>query len=166
MEAGIVLAGEFKFRKVKYTVITFLIQFVMTGAGTWIGYKSGFPEERTNIVISLSIMFIFGLKVLLSSVRQRLDEKTCDYTDQKSTSLSALAEGIAPLFIGVAIGLLSVSPYLHWLLVGLFLLAGIIIALILTAVVGQASLKPKFGAISGLLLLAAAIKLAINLTGF
>lgn len=166
LEAGIVLAGEIRMRKIKYAGITFLLQFFMTGAGIWIGDKLGCRGEKIDSVISLSIMFIFGLKVLLSSVRQRSEEKTFDYTDQKSTFLSALAEGITPLFIGVAIGLLSVSPYFHWLLVGLFLLSGISIALILTAVVGPAILKPRFGTISGLLLLAAGIKLAINLTGF
>ncbi len=164
--AGLVLSAEPLIRKVNYTGIMFLVQFVMAGAGIWIGYKTGSLEVRINMLISLSIMFIFGLKVLLTGIRTREEDRTFDYTDSKVTFFAALAEGITTLAIGISIGLLSLHAYLHWILIGLFLLSGIVTALLLAIRMGKESLKLKLGPVGGLLLLAAAIKLAINLTGF
>lgn len=166
LNAGIVLADEAFSRKAYFTGIMFLLQFIMAGAGIWVGYKVGSAEISVNMLISLSIMLIMGLKVLLSGIRQQTQEKAFEYNDTKVTFFAALAEGITPLIIGLAIGLLSIHPYLHWLLIGLFLLAGILTALILAARMGINSLKLRFGPIGGFLLLAAAIKLALNITGF
>jgi putative Mn2+ efflux pump MntP len=166
LNAGIVLTDEPVIRKAYYTGIMFLLQFIMAGAGIWVGYKVGSTEVSVNMLISLSIMLIMGLKVLLSGIRQQTQEKTFEYTDTKVTFFAALAEGITPLIIGLAIGLLSIHPYLHWLIIGLFLLTGILTGLVLAARTGINSLKLRLGPIGGLLLLAAAIKLALNITGF
>ena len=40
INAGLVLSAEPFIRKVNYTGIMFLVQFVMAGAGIWIGYKT------------------------------------------------------------------------------------------------------------------------------
>lgn len=166
LNAGIVLADEPVIRKAYYTGIMFLLQFIMAGAGIWVGYKVGSTEVSVNMLISLSIMLIMGLKVLLSGIRQQTQEQTFEYTDTKVTFFAALAEGITPLIVGLAIGLLSIHPYLHWLLIGLFLLTGILTGLFQAARTGINSLKLRLGPIGGLLLLAAAIKLALNITGF
>jgi putative Mn2+ efflux pump MntP len=166
LNSGVALSGETFKNKFSYTVIMFLVQLVMAGAGIWIGYKNGSLEVKVNMAISLSIMFIFGLKVLLTGIRMQTEEITFDFTDQKVTFFAALAEGITPLAIGVSIGLLSVHPYLHWIIVGMFLLSGILTALVLARRMGIASFKLRLGPIGGLFLLAAAIKLAISLTGF
>ena len=166
INAGIVLSGEALVRKVNYAGMMFLIQCIMLGAGIWIGYKTGSLEIRINMVISLSIMFIFGLKVLLTGIRAPEEDKAFDYTDSKVTFFASLAEGITPLAIGISIGLLSLNPYLHWIITGLLMLSGIVAALILSKRMGRDSFKLRLAPVGGLLLLAAAIKLAINLTGF
>ena len=166
LNAGVVLSKESFIRKFNYFGIMFLMQFVMAGAGIWIGFKTGTFEARTNMAISISILFIFGLKVLLEGIRTQTKEKDFDFTELKVVLLSALAEGITPLAIGIAIGLLSLHPYLHWLLTGGFLFAGILTALVVAASMGSGSFKLRLGPFGGLLLLAAAIKMTISLTGF
>ena len=66
INAGIVLSGEALVRKVNYAGMMFLIQFIMLGAGIWIGYKTGSLEIRQKMLICLSMMFIFGIKDLLT----------------------------------------------------------------------------------------------------
>jgi putative Mn2+ efflux pump MntP len=171
LNAGLILLKEKVARKLYFAGIMFLMQFILAGTGVWLGYKLGSPEVRVNILISLSIMLIFGLKVLLSAIRSQTqvkeeEEEETDYTDNKVIFIAALTEGITPLFIGAAIGLLSTHPYLHWLLIGLFLISGIFSGQFLAARMGIKSLKFRFGAFGGLLLLAAAIKLALNIIRF
>lgn len=166
MNAGIVLSKEPLLRKVYYTGIMFFFQLVMAGVGIWVGYKVGSFEVRVNMLISLSIMLIFGLKVLLTGIKTQVEEREYDFMDNKVLLLAALAEGITPLVIGTAIGLLSLHPYLHWLVIGVFLITGILMGLFVAIRMGSGLLKLRFGPIGGLLLLAAAIKLILNLTRF
>jgi putative Mn2+ efflux pump MntP len=111
-------------------------------------------------------MLIFGLKVLLTGIKTSTEEKAFDYSDSKVTFLAAIAEGITPLAIGIAIGLLTLFPYLHWLITGTILLAGIVSGLIVSSRMGNAVFKLRFGPIGGLLLLAAAIQMATKLIGY
>ncbi len=166
LNAGIVLQKEPFVRKIYFTGIMFILQFLMAGTGIWLGYKIGSYDGRINIIISLSILLIFGLKVLLSGIRTQSEYRTFDFANNKITAFAALAEGITPLVIGIAIGLLSKQPYLHWYLIGIFLFSGIIAGLFIAARMGSNSLKLRLGPIGGLLLLAAAIQLAMNLTRF
>jgi len=171
LNAGLLLVREQVVRKLYFAGIMFLMQFILAGAGIWLGYKLGGPEMRINILISLSIMLVFGLKVLLTAIRLQTqvkeeEEAETDYTDNKVIFIAALTEGITPLFIGAAIGLLSTHPYLHWLLIGVFLISGIFSGQFLASSIGINSLKLRFGAFGGLLLLAAAIKLALNIIRF
>lgn len=98
LNAGIVLSQEPLLRKVYFTNIMFFFQFVMAGAGIWIGYKTGSIEVRVNMLISLSILLIFGLKVLLTGIKTQAEERAFDFTDNKVTMFAALAEGITSLF--------------------------------------------------------------------
>ncbi len=166
LNAGLVLAGGAFVRKFLYTGITFLVQFILAGVGIWVGYKVGSPELKVNMLISLSILFILGLKVLLSGIRQQAPEKVFDYNVTKVVFFAALAEGITPLIIGIAIGLLSIDPYLNWLLIGVFLIFGILAGQIIPVQMGIRSLKLRLGPVGGFLLLAAALKLILNLSGF
>jgi len=166
LNAGIELGKEPLIRKFYFISIMFLFQFLLTGTGIWAGNKVGSVEVRVNMFISFFILLIFGLKVLLTSIKSQSEDKEYDYTDNKVTFLASLAEGITPLAIGIAIGLLSIHPYLHWFLTGLFLLSGILTGLLLAARIGINSLKLRFGSLGGVLLLAAAIKLTLSLTTF
>jgi putative Mn2+ efflux pump MntP len=166
LNAGIALSGIPLIRKVRYSGIMFFVQFIMAGVGIWIGFKTGSLEVWVNMAISLSLMLIFGLKLLLTGIKTSTEEKAFDYSDSKVTFLAAIAEGITPLAIGIAIGLLSMFPYLHWLITGTILLVGIISGLIVSARMGNESFKLRFGPLGGLLLLAASIHMATKLVGF
>jgi putative Mn2+ efflux pump MntP len=166
LSAGTVLSKEPFKRKAIYTAIMFLLQFLMTGAGIWAGYKTGAFELRVNMAISLSILFIFGLKTLLTGIRTQAQQKEFDYSDVKVIFLAAIAEGITPLAIGISIGLISQHHYTQWFITGTFLLVGIISALIAVSKTGAKAFKLRFGPIGGLLLLAAAIQMAISLSRF
>jgi putative Mn2+ efflux pump MntP len=166
LNAGIALSKEPLLRKVYFGGIMFFFQFVMAGVGIWAGTKVISFEVRVNMLISLSILLILGLKVLLTGIRTRDENKEFDYTDTKVIVFAALTEGITPLFIGIAIGLLSVRPSLHWIVTGIFLVSGILAGLFIANGMGSDSLKHRLGPIGGFLLLAASFKLIINLTGF
>jgi putative Mn2+ efflux pump MntP len=144
----------------------FLTQFIMAGAGIWIGNKFGSSEVRTNMLISLSILLLIGLKEVFTGIRSRTEEKDNDVSENKATFFAALAEGITASAIGLSIGLLSLQPYLHWFFIGAFILTGIITSLLLASRVDTTSAKFRLEPVGGLLFLAAAIKLAINLAGF
>ena len=166
LNAGIVLSGETLVRKFSYAGIMFIIQFILTGTGIWIGFKTGSLEVRINMAISISILLIFGLKALLTGIKTTNEDRAFDYTDTKVTLLAALAESITPLAVGIAIGLLSLKPYVHWMLIGIILLTGIISGLAIASRMGNDSYKLRLGPIGGLLLLAASIQMAIKITGF
>ncbi len=162
--AGISLAKEPAIRRFYYAAITFLLQFTMAGTGIWAGNKAGSFELRTNMLISLCIMLLIGLKVILTGFKSQDQECEVEYTNNKSVTFAALVEGIIPLFIGVSIGFLSATPYLHWLLTGGFLLAGIIAGLLFAK--RKHPINFNFDTLGGFLFLSAAIKLALNFTRF
>lgn len=166
LNAGIALASELLVRKVYYMGIMFLLQFCMAGTGVWVGYKAGSSDMQINMTISLSILLIIGLKILFTGIRNQAPEKKYDYLNNKVILIAALTEGIAPLAVGVAIGLVSLHPYLHWILTGVFLFSGILAGVLLSKNQLAISSKIKLAQVGGLLLLAAAIKLMLNLTGF
>lgn len=164
MNAGLILSQEPIIRKIKFSALIFSLQFLMACTGIWLGFKVGSFEMQTNIIISLSIMLVVGLKVLLTGFRGQETESPKDFTDYKTASFMALVEGIVPLFIGISIGLLSTTPYLHCLLIGLFLLTGIFAGRVCTKQYGKLSFKIKLNTVAGLLFLSAALKLALNIT--
>jgi putative Mn2+ efflux pump MntP len=166
LNAGITLSKELIMRKVYYSGTMFFFQFIMAGVGIWVGNRVGSFEVRVNMLVSFSILLLSGLIALLAAIRTPVEEKTFDYSDNKVLLFSALAEGIAPLVIGTAIGLLSIHPYLHWIVIGIFLASGILMGLIIASRMSSRSLKLRLGPVSGLLLLAAAIKLILNVTTF
>jgi putative Mn2+ efflux pump MntP len=165
LNAGILLKHEPLSRKAYYVGIMLLLQFFMAGAGIWIGYKVSSTEVQVNMLISLSILLFAGLKVLLLGILVPNPDKVFNFENNIVLLFAALAEGIFPLVVGLAIGLLTVQPCLHWFLVGVFLLTGIVAGLFQVRRLG-ANFLFKVGAVGGLLFLAAAIKLALNLTRF
>jgi len=166
VNAGLLLAKSPLSRRIYYSGITFLMQFVMAGTGIWAGNKTCSFEMRTNMMISLSLMLLVGLKMLLEGIRSQTQETPSTFTENKSTFFAALYEGIIPFIIGISIGLLSEHPYLHLLLIGLFLISGIIAGLVVAFRMGVNALKLKFNFIGGFLFIAAAIKLALTITRF
>lgn len=163
LNAGLVLLGETTIRKIRYGIWMLLLQFIMAGVGIWIGNRIGNVELRINMLISIAILLIFGMKVLLTTIKIQSQEKAFDYTDHKVVFFAALAEGITPMIIGLAVGLISAQLYLHWILIGIFLFLGIISGLVIASKTGLEARKIRLGPIGGFLLLAAALKLILNI---
>jgi len=164
--AGIILAREAYGRKAIFGSIMFVVQFLMVGAGIWIGYKMGSYAMQTNMIISVCILVIFGLNVLLTNINANSRDEVPDFTNNSVIVLAALAEGITPLSIGIAFGLVSLQLVNQWLLTGVIMLVGIISGISLGSRLGSNSRKLRFGPVGGLLILAVAIKLIINMMGF
>jgi putative Mn2+ efflux pump MntP len=166
MGAGRVLVGDTFSRKLFFISVMFLMQSILAGAGLWIGFKMGSLAAQINMAISLSILLIFGLKVLFAGIKTQAEEKSYDYSNNNVVFFASMAEGITPLSIGIAIGLLTMKPYLHWAIIAGFLLTGIMTGMVSGLSMGEKLNKLRPGPIGGLLLIAAAIKLLVNLVGF
>jgi len=164
--AGYLLSSETFFGKLKFVGIMFVISFLMSGAGIWIGNKTSSDYQQTNMWISLGLLLSFGLKVFLSSLQSNTEDKSIDFTDNNVLLITALTEGIIPLGIGIAIGILSQTPLFHWIILGIILFLGVISGFLLGIAKGSIISKFRFGLTGGLLIIATAIKLIITLVGY
>ncbi len=167
IHAGIRLAKEPLFRRINYSGIMLSVQFLLAGAGLYIGTKTGSFDQKVNMTISLVLILIIGLSVFLTGIKLPSEQgESPDQADTKVIFLSALVEGIASLAIGLAIGLLSANLFLHWIVIGVFYLIGIVSAITLASIFGNRSLRFKVAPIGGFLFLAASLKLILTLTGY
>lgn len=166
ISAGISLRSEHQGRKALFGAVMFFVQFLMVGAGLWIGNRLGSYVVQTNMMISVCILIIFGLKVLLGNINSVSNRKTFDFSESSVILLTALAEGTTPLAIGISFGLVSQHPIMHWMATAIILLLGIISGMSFGLNLGKHSLKLRFGPIGGLLILSVAIKLIINMMGY
>ncbi len=165
--AGIRLAKEPLFRRINYSGIMLSVQFLLAGAGLYIGTKTGSFDQKVNMTISLVLILVIGLRVFLAGIKlPQAQDESSDPADAKVTFISAIVEGIASLAIGLAIGLLSVNPFLHWIVIGVFYLIGIVIAITMASMMGNRSLRFNLAPFGGFLFLAAALKIILTLTGY
>lgn len=99
-------------------------------------------DQKVNMTISLVLILVIGLRVFLAGIKlPQAQDESSDPADAKVTFISAIVEGIASLAIGLAIGLLSVNPFLHWIVIGVFYLIGIVIAITMASMMGNRSLR-------------------------
>jgi putative Mn2+ efflux pump MntP len=143
-----------------------LFESLLVAAGMGIGIQlSGYAEDN-DTVISLSLLFIVGLTIILTGFRSLPVQNKRTATDSPVYWLNALPEGMPVLATAVSVGLISESPLIHALIFISALGAGMIFQLF-----EKPSQKTPAGILqsemlAGILLLAAAIKLALNLTGY
>lgn len=142
------------------------VQILMLGAGMWIGSRISLPDLKPNLLMSVAILFIFGIKIVFTSVKNNPRDKVYDYSDASVIGLSAIGEGINTLGIGLAIGLISELLFNHWLISSGILVIGLSLAILIGSALGKDALKLRFGPVGGLIMIAAAIKLTITLAGF
>ena len=145
--------------------MAFLAQVLMIGAGLWLGVRIGILAENSNYYISLGILLFVGFKIIFDSLRYRRDTKGSDLADTRELVIFSLSEGILPLFIGISIGLDVDSIPVAWLLLIIFQT----IALLAGFYASFHKFKISFGfrleILSGLIILAAALKMLISLVG-
>jgi putative Mn2+ efflux pump MntP len=163
---GIALKGAGSSRKVAFLGSMFFFQLTATGTGLWIGSRIGLFSSASNYTIALGIFMIMGLKVILDSLKTRTEGKVFDFTDNQVLIMFSLAEAITPLAVSIALGLISSQVAVPWMILSSFLLVAIFTGLILGSGSESSALKLRFGPVGGLILLAAALKLLLNLLGY
>lgn len=163
---GVVLRSSATGRKMLYLCVMILFQALTLAAGLLLGNRIGLVSENHNAIIALSILLIIGIKVLLDSIRSKPESKSFDINDNQVLIMVALAEAFTPLAVGIAIGLMAAGIFSSWLVLLLFQVLAIITGLVAGSFMGEQAFKLRLGPIGGLILLAAAMKLIINVIGF
>ncbi len=163
---GFVLRPEDLARKIRFALVNLFFQAIMAGAGLWLGVKMGTLAVNSNFYISLGILSVMGLKIIFDSVRTRQEDKSFDLSEMHSIVLLAVAEGITPLIVGISIGLTVEILLIPWIILVLLQAAAILSGLVYGPHHGTASVRFRSGMLGGLILLAAALKLLMNLIGY
>jgi putative Mn2+ efflux pump MntP len=166
LTAGYVLRDESGIRKMRFGLIVLMSQILMSGTGLWLGVKIGILAANSNYYISLGILLIMGLKIVFDSIRTRPEDKAFDFSDTRVIVMLSIAEGITPLVIGIAIGLVAEYVLLPWIILAILQFLSILIGLIAGSRYGVASFRFRLGPVGGLIMLAAALKLLIDLIGY
>ncbi len=166
LTAGVVMKDENVARKLRYSLVMLFTQAILAASGLWVGVRIGLLASNSNYYIATGMLVFMGLKILLDSIRIKPEDRTFDLSEMRTIIMLSLAEGIPPLIVCIAIGLTLESAVVPLFIVVLFQLLALISGLVLGTVYGSASLKLRTGPIGGLIMLAAAIKLIIDLIGF
>jgi len=152
-------------QKLQTGTIIFLLQVMMLGAGLWLGIRIGILAENSNYYISLGLLLFIGLKIIFESIGSR-PENISILTEKRELTIFSLSEGILPLLLGIAVGLVVDVLMTAWIILIVFqtvaLLAGFYLSSRNTPV--KFGIKPEI--IGGLIILAAALKMLISLIGF
>jgi len=166
LKTGFVIKPEDFTRKIRFALVNLFFQAIMTGSGLWLGVKMGMLAANSNIYISLGILSVMGLKIIFDSVRTRQEDKTFDLSEMRMIVMLAVAEGITPLIVGIAIGLTVEMVLIPWIILVLLQAVSILSGLVYGPRRGTASVRFRSGMLGGLILLAAALKLLMNLIGY
>lgn len=164
--SGVILMNEKSGSKLRFIAIMVSVQALMLGLGIVLGMNVGRISEASNKLMALSILMIFGLKVLLDSLRVRPQEKAFDTSDLKVLMLLSLAESIVPMAVAIAVGLMTVSFLTPWL--SFIVMQGIAIVggFFTGGKMGAASFKLRTGPIGGLFLIAASLQMIISMISY
>jgi manganese efflux pump family protein len=164
--AGYVMKNENANRILRFGMIMLISQAFMTGTGLWLGIRIGVLAANSNYYIAVGILFIMGLKIILDSIRTKPEDRSFDLKEMRVIVMLSIAEGIAPLVVSIAIGLTVESALPSWIIMIIFQFLAVISGLYAGTRYGETSLRFRTGPIGGLIMLAAALKLLIDLIGF
>lgn len=152
-------------QKLQTGTIIFLLQVAMLGAGLWLGIRIGILAEDSNYYFSLGILFLIGIKIIFDSISSR-PENISILTDKRELTIYALSEGILPLFLGIAVGLVVDVLMTSYLILIVFQTIALLSGFYLSSRNTIISPRIKLELIGGLIILAAALKILISLIGF
>jgi putative Mn2+ efflux pump MntP len=153
-------------KKLRTGFLVFLVQVVMLGAGLWLGIRVGILAENSNYYVSLGILLFISLKIILESLRNLAESDKSDLKEMRELFIFSFSEGIIPLLLGMSIGLAVDSLLQAWMILIAFQTAAIIAGFYLGSRHVKFKLKFKPEIVAGLIILAAALKLFISLTGY
>lgn len=164
--AGNTLKNEQPGRLLRFLLIMLASQVLMSGTGLWLGLRIGGLAIQSNYYIAFGILLIMGIKIIMDSIRQKPEDKTFDLTDLRMIIMLSVAEGITPLIVSSAIGLTMQTILPAWMILTLFQLIAIITGIVVGSRYSALATRLRTGPIGGLIMIAAALKLLIDLVGF
>jgi len=153
-------------RFLRFGIIILASQVLMSGTGLWLGLRISGLAIQSNYYIAFGILLIMGIKIIMDSIRQKPEEKAFDLTEIRTVIMLSVAEGITPLIVSSAIGLTLQNILPAWFIIITFQLIAIITGLFLGSRDNNLAFRLRTGPIGGLIMLAAALKLFIDLVGF
>ncbi len=164
--AGYILKGERLIIKFRFAGIILLSQALLIGTGLWLGSRISVLALESNYYIAFGILLIMGLKIIFDSIRTRPEEKSFDVTIVRNVVMLSIAEGITPLIVSITAGLTTEKNISSWFILVIMQLIAVLTGMILGAKYEASSLRFRTGPIGGLIILAASLKLLIDLVGF
>jgi putative Mn2+ efflux pump MntP len=164
--AGYTLKDEKLIIKFRFAAIMLLLQILLIGTGLWLGSRISVLAMESNFYIAFGILLIMGLKTIFDSIRTKPEEKSYDLTQVRNVVMLSIAEGITPLIISIAAGLTTEKIISSWFIFVIIQFLAIFTGIVLGSRYEARSLKLRTGPIGGLIILAASLKLLIDLIGY
>lgn len=163
---GVILKGSAMSRQAIYILVMAAFQALATGAGLILGNRIGMLSESHNAIIALFILLIMGIKVTLDTLRTKPEAKSFEVNDNRIMLMVSLAEAFTPLAVSIAVGLVVNEIMVPFLIIWIIQLLAIMAGIAAGSVMGGQAYKLRLGPVGGLILLAAAMKLIINVIGY
>ena len=152
-------------QKLRIWTTIFIAQVLMLGAGLWLGIRIGILAENYNYKIALCILLFIGLKIIFESIRSR-PENISILTEKRELIIFSLSEGILPLLLGIAVGMVVDVLMTAWIILIIFQTIALIAGFYLSSRNNRITFGIKLEIIGGFILLAAALKMLISLIGY
>ena len=166
LTAGYVLQKEPVTKMLTYGFIMLVTHSLMIATGLWLGVRIGVLASNSNYYIAAGILLLMGLKIIFDSLKTKPEEKTFDLSETRVLIMLSIAEGVTPMIIGIAIGLTVEAVFPSWSILLITQSLALISGLVFGTLYGKNALRLRTGPIGGLILLAASLKLLIDLIGF
>lgn len=166
LSAGFVMKEEPAGRTMRFAMIMLVSLAFMTASGLWLGVRIGNLAVNSNYYISVGILLIMGLKIIFDSIRTKPEDRTYELKETRIIVMLSIAEGITPLVISIAIGLTVETALPSWIILMIFQVLAMFTGLLMGSRYGKSSFRYRTGPIGGLIMLAAALKILIDLIGF
>jgi putative Mn2+ efflux pump MntP len=150
----------------KFGLVMLITQFFVSGIGLWLGMRISSISSNSNYYIAIGILLVLGLSILLDSLRIKTDDKTPDLKDMRVILTRSILEATPVLAVSTAVGLTVESAFPSWYILLVFQFLALVTGLFTGSKFGEKIRKIRTGPISGFIMLAAALKLLIDLIGY
>ncbi len=166
LSLGSGLDKEDNHRKWQLFFLMLIFPVLMSGSGLWLGFKIGILAVHSNLFISLGLLSLMGLWIIFDSFRLKPDDKTEEESETRKMLMGSLSGGIAPLVVGMAIGLTVEKVLVPWIILVLLQTISLFTGFISGPRLETSVIRLRTATLGGLILLAAALEFLMKLTGF
>lgn len=143
-----------------YFVFILIISALMI-FGLFLGYRLSTIKADFNKFMAIVVFLVFAVRIFLNTFKEK-ERLNANYSNTKSVSLVAIAEGITVFGISVGAGLICDNFNKTSILSLIILLLGSIVALFLGRKMQEQIIKMRFNPISGLLLVVIVTRVIIS----